>query len=369
MKNCDIISSMKQTERILIMNLKVRMILDEYREQRQNYVILGDKAASLVKDKLHEMKIDIMAVEHRVKTEESLMGKLERKSDKYRFLEDITDILGMRIICFFADDVDRIGKMIEKLFTVDWDNSVDKRTLIHAKSFGYLSVHYVCSLPKGQGYPEEICGMKFEIQVRTALQHTWAYIEHDMGYKSEFGTPRVAVRQFARIAGLLELADDEFTRVRDVVKTYTEDIRQKIINDNASDILIDIVSLKEYVLRNKKMRSFLDELAAICGSEISEINPDSYVEQLRWLGKKSIGDLEQFLKENRSLALSLAKTALENTDLDILSSNVGLRYLCRAELLNKQYTEEQVTEFFMLSVGNEQRASRMAKSLLKTTMS
>ena len=116
------------------------------------------------------------------------------------------------------------------------------------------------------------------------------------------------------------------------------------------------------------MRSFLDELSAICGSEISEINPDNYVEQLRWLGKKTIGDIKHFLEENYSLALSLAKSALENTDLDILSSSVGLRFLCRAELLNKSYTEEQVTEFLMLSVGNTQRASRMAKSLLKTAM-
>ena len=187
-----------------------------------------------------------------------------------------------------------------------------------------------------------------------------------MGYKSEFGTPRVAVRQFARIAGLLELADDEFIRVRDTVQTYTEDIRQKIINDDADDVLIDTVSLREYVLRNKKMRSFLSELAAICGSEISEISPENYIEQLRWLGKKTLGDMERLMEENHDLALSLAKTALENTDLDILSSSVGLRFLCRAELLNKKYSEEQATEFLMMSVGDKSRASRMAKSLLKS---
>ena len=44
------------------MNLKDRMILDEYRKQRQNYVRLGDTAASLLKEKLGELKIDIMAV-------------------------------------------------------------------------------------------------------------------------------------------------------------------------------------------------------------------------------------------------------------------------------------------------------------------
>jgi hypothetical protein len=162
------------------------------------------------------------------------------------------------------------------------------------------------------------------------------------------------------------LADDEFIRVRDTVQTYTEDIRDKIINDDADDVLIDTVSLREYVLRNKKMRSLLGELAAICGSEISEISPENYIEQLRWLGKKTLGDMERLMEENHDLALSLAKTALENTDLDILSSSVGLRFLCRAELLNKKYSEEQATEFLMMSVGDKSRASRMAKSLLKS---
>lgn len=350
------------------MNLKDRMILDEYRKQRQSFVELGDLASALLKQQLAARGIDTLAVEHRVKKEDSLIGKLERKSDKYRSLGDLTDILGIRVICFFGDDVDRVGRMIEELFAVDWENSVDKRALIKANSFGYLSLHYVCTLPAGQEYPTELYSRKFEIQVRTTLQHTWACIEHDMGYKSEFGIPRVAVRQFARIAGLLELADDEFVRVRDTVHAYTRDIKQKIIDDDANDVLIDSVSLKEYVLRNKKMRWFLGELAAICGAEISEISPENYIEQLRWLGKKNLGDMERLLEENHDLALRIAKAALENTDLDILSSSVGLRFLCRAELLNKKYSEEQVTEFLMLSVGDKTRALRMAKSLLKPTI-
>ena len=349
------------------MNLKNRMILAEYRRQRRDFVKMGDVASSVLKEQLVNAKIDTLAVEHRVKTEESLLGKLERKSDKYRFLEDLTDILGIRVICFFGDDVDRVGKVIEELFVVDWENSVDKRALIKANSFGYLSLHYICSLPEGRGYPTELCGRKFEIQVRTTLQHTWACIEHDMGYKGEFGIPRVAVRQFARIAGLLELADDEFVRVRDTVHAYTGDIKQKIADDDADDVLIDSVSLREYVLRNKKMRQLLEELAAICGSEIREISPENYIEQLRWLGKKNLGDLERLMEENHDLALELAKEALENTDLDILSSSVGLRFLCRAELLNKNYSEEQVAEFLELSVGDKTRALRMAKRLLKRT--
>lgn len=83
------------------MNLKDRMILDEYRRQRQDFVKLGDIASSLLKQQIEIAQIDTLAVEHRVKKEESLIGKLDRKSDKYSSLEDLTDVLGIRVICFF----------------------------------------------------------------------------------------------------------------------------------------------------------------------------------------------------------------------------------------------------------------------------
>lgn len=348
------------------MNLKDQMILEEYRKERPAFVKLGDTVSALLKERMKLAGIDTLAVEHRVKKEDSLAGKLERKGDKYHSLSDLTDIMGARVICFFADDVDRVGKLVEALFEIDWENSVDKRALIQADSFGYLSLHYICSIPQGTGYPDEICNKKFEIQVRTILQHTWASIHHDRGYKSEFGIPRMAARQYARIAGLLEIADDEFVRVRDDVLAYTEDTKQKIMRDEAGDVRIDSVSLKEYVLRSRKMRAFLEELAAICGSEISDIDPEAYLEQLQWLGKKTLGELDQMLNDNRALAYAMAKQALENTDLDILSSNVGLRFLCRAELVRKQYPLEQVVQFMKLSATNAERAQRMAESLLRT---
>ena len=166
------------------MNIKDRMIMEEFRKERPNFVALGDvvheKLTKLVKD----AGIEMLGIEHRVKTESSLAGKLARKGDKYLHLDDLTDILGARMICFFADDVDKIGKLVEKTFVIDWENSSDKRALLKADSFGYLSLHYICSLPTGAGYPEELCGKRFEIQIRTNLQHTWSEINHDLGYKS-----------------------------------------------------------------------------------------------------------------------------------------------------------------------------------------
>ena len=347
------------------MNLKSRLILEDYRKQRDNFIKLGDTVHEILSDIVNDMGLTVLAIEHRVKTEKSLAGKLERSGDYYNVFDDLTDILGCRVICFLSDEIDKIGKRVEESFVVEWDLSSDKRTLIQEDAFGYLSLHYTCTLPFGDKWPDEICGKKFEIQIRTILQHAWAAIHHDIGYKSDFGVPREVRRQFARLAGLLELADDEFVRARDNMVGYTEDIRRRIITDDADDITINMISLNEYVQHNHKMQSIIREIADIAGAEINEIDPESYIPQLAFLGITKLGDIEIMIKENYDLAMTLAKKALSAAGLDIVSSSVALRFLCRAELLNKNYDFDKIVEFLKISLGTKEKAERQAKHLLR----
>ena len=346
------------------MNLKCRLILEDYRKQRDDFIKLGDTVHTMLLSLVKELGLTVLAVEHRVKEEKSLAGKLERKGDSYNTLDDITDILGCRIICFLSDEIDQIGQKVEENFVVDWDNSSDKRALIKEDAFGYLSLHYICSLPFGDKWPDEICGKKFEIQIRTILQHAWSAINHDIGYKSDFGVPREVRRQFARLAGLLELADDEFVRARDNMVEYTEDIRRRIITDDADDVSINMISLSEYVRNNQKMQGLIKEIAAISGAEINEIDPESYIPQLAFFGITKLGDIEVMINENYDLAMALARKALSAAELDIVSSSVALRFLCRAELLNKNYAFQKIVEFLKISLGTKEKAERQAKYLL-----
>lgn len=345
--------------------MRTRLFVEEFRKSKQKYY----KLEEIVSHKLESLKNSedflVFAVEHRVKDEDSLKVKISRYGEFYQNYEDLHDLFGARIICYFCDDVDHIASYIENIFDVDFNLSTDKRTTIDPESFGYLSVHYICSLKKDEGYPEELTNIKFEIQIKTMLQHTWAMINHDLGYKSDFGVPRVVTRQFARIAGLLEIADDEFVRAKNTIAEYEKAIHNQIVNDTADDVVVDIISLKKYMFGNKKMNNFLNRLAQIENAEIEFINPDSYIKQLKFLGIKTIGKLQKLLIKNEELAYQLAKDSLEGSNLDIISSNVALRFLCISEICLRKYDEEIFVEFLLLSTNDEIRAQKQAKNILE----
>ena len=119
------------------MDLHSEFILEEYRESRPVFEKMQVEVTRILREALERNGLIVTAIETRIKTEESLAGKLALKGAKYATLSDITDILGARIITFYTDDVDRIAAMAEQLFEIDWKNSVDKRKLHQLDSFGY----------------------------------------------------------------------------------------------------------------------------------------------------------------------------------------------------------------------------------------
>ena len=61
------------------MDLKCKLILEDYRKQKEYFVKLGDVVHEMLANISKDLGLTILAVEHRVKAEKSLAGKLERK--------------------------------------------------------------------------------------------------------------------------------------------------------------------------------------------------------------------------------------------------------------------------------------------------
>ncbi len=194
--------------------------------------------------------LKIHSVELRLKGRASLAHKLARPDRDYAELWDITDLIGLRVITYFEDAVDRVAELVERRLPVDLSHSIDKRRRHQAGAFGYRSLHYVCRLGYGVGHgdgpgdsddllPERA---RCEVQVRTVLEHAWAEIEHDLGYKAPGAMPGPVRRRLHRIAGLLELADQEFVGIRRELDDYAGALPRRI-ESAAADVPLDHLSL------------------------------------------------------------------------------------------------------------------------------
>ena len=294
-------------------------------EQFRKYRPQMEELEQLVNDQLckviRNQGIELNSIEHRVKTEQSLIGKLERKGDKYHNLEDITDLVGLRIITFYTDDVDKVAAIMKRQFVIDWDNSVDKRKLHELTSFGYNSIHFICHLKEGP-----LSGIPFEIQVRTALQHVWSAIEHDIGYKGAVKLPPEYRRQFSRLAGMLELADDEFSRLRTTMTEYRRQVQSLVKSGKLDDVPLSTDSFRSY-LELHPFDRLNQRIAAVNQAELFPVSLMPFLPILETFRLQTLGDVQRFIDENSEDAYQLALSQLAVTDLDILSETVGLQYL------------------------------------------
>ena len=294
------------------------VMLQQYREMVPMLEKLAKEAYDLLRRALREKGIYVTAFEYRVKTEKSLAGKLELKGAKYKTIEDVTDLVGLRVITFYTDEVDKVAAIAKRVFDVDWQESVDKRKH-QLNSFGYNSLHYICRLRTG--------GIRFELQMRTALQHVWSTIEHDTGYKGDVKIPSEIKRQFSRLAGMLELVDDEFSRLRIVLTDYRRQVQSLVKSGRLDDVALSDDSFRSFVELHPFDR-LNKRIAAVNQAEIYPVSLMSYLPLLEHFGMETLGDVQRFIEDNQEDAYQLALSQLAITDLDILASSAALQYLC-----------------------------------------
>ncbi|MDR2158775.1 MAG: tetratricopeptide repeat protein [Treponema sp.] len=126
----------------------------------------------------------------------------------------ITDLVGIRIICPFIEDLEAVEGIIREHFKVV--ETERKGSNYSFKEFGYESTHLLIEIPP---FIVEKCGKSdctlAEVQIRTILQDAWAEVEHELVYKAEF-TPfdDPMKRKLAAVNASLSLADTIFQEIR-----------------------------------------------------------------------------------------------------------------------------------------------------------
>ena len=360
-------------------------VLTQYDQQRKKYERFAREVEHQLRCILEEEGIVCNAITSRVKERDSLTQKIDVKSDKYKSLSEVTDIAGIRIITYYDSDVERAAKIVEREFCVDKENSINNREALGPEKFGYCSVHYVVSmnedrlkLPETRGY----AGIKCEIQIRTVLQHAWAEIEHDLGYKSEIDIPKDIRRSFSRLAGLLEVADKEFQEIRDFLETYREKVEAEISEKSdygTPDCELDAVVLEAVLKTKPNFQELNRRIGEIAGMKIrvpakQKDKQDYYggtLQKLNCLGISTTAQLDQLAERGADLASYLADKFLRDrykTEPEgaTLPNTIGVFYLCYAQLILNNYSKERVVQYMEnTSIGVLDERDPFVQNLLK----
>jgi ppGpp synthetase/RelA/SpoT-type nucleotidyltranferase len=240
---------------------------ERYRQRLPRQQEFTAEMLRLIGSLLREEDIDVVQLEARTKTVDSLLEKVRRKTEKYADpLDQITDLTGIRIVTYYLEDLPRVAAILAHEFEVDWDNTVDWRSAAEPEQFGYESSHYIVCLPARRlefGEWRAFAGFRAEVQVRTALQHTWASISHKLVYKRDELSPAPLRRRLARLSALLGLADEQFSELAreaaELQNTYTARV-----SSGELDIPLDPLSLRAYT-GSPEVRRAVTELAQAGG--------------------------------------------------------------------------------------------------------
>lgn len=272
--------------------MKKTEILSWYDRNKDLYAGLVSTMERLMETLLKENRIPYHSVGGRVKDRDSCVEKMKRKG--YNSPDDMMDFAGLRVITHTTAEVAQVCGLIEREFLVDQENSGNKAADMGVDKVGYLSVHYIVRLPPDRVRLCEYArfnGLRCEIQVRSLLQHAWAEIEHDRGYKFAGVLPKEIERKFYLVAGTLELMDQEFCALAQEIDLYAADVKEKAMQGALQDIDIDSTSLLEFL--NDLFRAH--DTAAL--SDHFSFSSGEIIDELTSFGIETLSQLKDLLSQ------------------------------------------------------------------------
>jgi len=305
--------------------------IEGYRQVQPLYLSLAEVAQRILKDTLDGADIRVHSVEARVKSLESFANKACKPSEaepnrpKYPDpVHEITDLAGVRVITFLPSVVTTVCEHIEREFTV-LEKTDKSAELMDEGRFGYQSVHYIAQMSEQRDRLAEyqrFRGLKFEIQVRTILQHAWAELEHDIQYKTATVIPATIRRRFVALAGLLEMADREFEALQRDDETLRREARHSV----------EIGNLAGVEITPDALRSYLDRRLGADG-RVSNWSYGLLANHLRKLGFQTLSQVDACIRGYDDDRVSRAVYGtrhgqITRTELTVLAS-MGQNYIAR----------------------------------------
>lgn len=251
-----------------------------YRERLQVYRRAAERVRMCIDEMVEDFATDrlfrVASLKARVKEFDSLKQKVIDRGieNEEQALEDIKDIVGVRIVTNNISDVKRIFEGIKDLGAVSYDKESLQDFLCSPQESGYRALHFTvyCTVDhKGDQYK-----VACEVQVRTLFQDAWGTLTHEDIYKSEQDLPPVIVKLSRRLADQLKVLDD-----------IAQDIRDAISQAVRSDKLPD----DSLITREGLAFIYLEQ----SGDELLDFEIRRWMNALQEEGIKTLGEAREFL--------------------------------------------------------------------------
>jgi putative GTP pyrophosphokinase len=279
-------------------NISLEQTVEQYKTIRPTYLQFEQKLKALIEELLNDIGIDYDLVESRTKTVDSFREKINRPGKQYiNPIEEITDKVGIRIVLYYLSDIENVCELLRTEFKIDDSLSIDKGSELKPNEFGYRSIHKIiiigpnrCGLPEWRSYIE----LKAEIQVRTVLQHAWASIDHALRYKNESDVPTKLRRRLFRLSGLLEMADEEFSALKDEQIKISDEATISI--QRGEDLEINAQTIERYLENSDLVKKIVDcaiEIGFV--TEIEDSNISNLIKTCNYFGIARLNGLNSGL--------------------------------------------------------------------------
>jgi ppGpp synthetase/RelA/SpoT-type nucleotidyltranferase len=274
------------------------------RLERLNNELVNQINTILVRDNIRLA----FPIQNRVKSIESIINKCQ--SGRYNIKKtifELQDLVGLRLILLFRNDIDIIANAISQSFNViNSYNTIDK---LEYNQFGYSSIHMIVSIPEDWSKIPSFSGLDsitFELQIRTISQHIWSEASNYLQYKKESNVPKELLRATGRVSALLEIIDLELERLIIDREVYVNGINIKQLQQEEKELDVDSLEkiLDEYLpYRNKEFAERYDDLI----NELKLLKIDTVDKLIMFLIKNM-----DYIKEQDKSVVEIIKNELKN---------------------------------------------------------
>lgn len=207
---------MKKKDKIRRKENLQRMLTDS------EFIVKGKCAISLMLTKLDIINTFLLMKYNRniiqmkigrVKGYDSVCKKLSKKGlelDSEIALEKINDLIGVRAICSYVDDIYRVADLLEKQKDIRIVKVKDY--IKQPKKSGYQSLHMILDI--AIAFQQETQWIRVELQLRTAAMDYWANLDHQLRYKRGAKETDMIDEELQQCAAVITQLDQKMLEVR-----------------------------------------------------------------------------------------------------------------------------------------------------------